>query len=113
MAEKKTTAKKTSKVSSSDSMKPETKSLLAWLFAPITSVIWMNDTDKSVQFNAKQSLYFSLITIGLSIVLTVTVLLACLVPVVMIGDIGVRIYMAIKANKGEKVSLPLVGEWAK
>jgi uncharacterized membrane protein len=98
--------------SSASGMKKETQALLCWLLAPITGLIWMNESDEFVRFHAKQSLYFGIASIVIYAVLTVTVILACLTFVWMFVDLGVRIYMAMQANKGMKTKLPVIGDMA-
>src|SRR3990172_8770100 len=108
MAEKSTST-------SSGGMKPEMQALLCWIFTPITSLIWMNEKDDLVRFHAKQSLYYGIFAIVMYVVtwlLAFTVILACLTFIWPFVDLGIRIYMAIKANKGEKTKLPVFGDMA-
>jgi uncharacterized membrane protein len=99
----------------SSGMKPEMMALLSWIFAPITSLIWMNEKDDLVRFHAKQSLYYGIFAIVMYVltwVLAFTIILACLSFIWPLVDLGVRIYMAIQANKGEKTKLPVIGDMA-
>ena len=107
--------------SSSSSLDPKLAGLLAWLLAPITSIIFMvmddMKNDDFIQFHAKQSLYWVGVEIALWIVLSLLSavsfgILACLFVVLPFLEIGVRIYGAVKAYNGEKVKLPLIGDWA-
>jgi uncharacterized membrane protein len=52
------------------------------------------------------------LSIVVYVILTVTIVLACLAPIWMLVDLGVRIYMAIQANKGEMTKLPVIGDMA-
>lgn len=86
--------------------------VLAWIFAPITSLIWMNDKDEFLQYHAKQSLSWSIVAIIGHVacaVLTVVVIGACLWPFWSLLDLGVRVMGLVKANNGEKWEVPVVG----
>jgi uncharacterized membrane protein len=97
-----------------------TNQILCWVFAPITGLIWMNDTDEDLKWHAKTTLYFGLGSIGIYVVIFIlsTVLsfitlgcgsiLYCLVGVWWIADIVIRIMGAVKASKGERFELPIV-----
>ncbi|MBD3280960.1 DUF4870 domain-containing protein [Candidatus Dojkabacteria bacterium] len=105
MAETNTTAKTTDG-------QAKTNAMLAWLFAPITSIIWMNEKNEFLQYHAKQSLSWSLTAIVGHVVFSVsTVFLIglCLWPLWSLLDIGVRVYGLVKANNGEKWEVPVVG----
>lgn len=108
MAEEKTTE--------NGSMDPKTSAILAWFFAPITSIIWMNEKDEFLRYHAKQSLSWSLVSIAVYVVCTVTAFLiipACFAALWAILDIVVRIYGIVKANNGEKWEVPVVGNLIK
>jgi uncharacterized membrane protein len=97
-----------------------TNAILAWLFAPITSLIWMNDEDEYLRWHAKQSLYWGLASIivyvGGSIIafilsfILIGFFVWCLISVWMILDIVVRIMGIVKANNGEKWEVPVVSK---
>lgn len=88
---------------------------LAWLFAPISSLVFiLVDTykkDKFIQFWAWQSLAYSVAFFVISMVLTTVTLglASCLVtPVYLV----LWVLGAYKAFQGEKWKLPYVGDWA-
>lgn len=90
----------------------KTNAMLAWLFAPITSIIWMNDKNEFLQYHAKQSLSWSLVAIVGHVFLSFLVVIfigACLWPIWILLDFVVRIYGLVKANSGEKWEVPVVG----
>ena len=94
----------------------KTNAILAWLFAPITSFIWMNDADEFLKHHAKQSLYWgiaSFIAWAILFVLSFVVVGACLMPVWGIIDLVVRIMGIVKANQGEKWVVPVIGGMVK
>ena len=95
-----------------DDGQAKTNAMLAWLFAPITSFIWMNDENEFLKFHAKQSLSWSLVAIVGHIVLSFSTLILigiCLWPMWVLLDIGIRVYGLVKANAGEKLEVPVVG----
>lgn len=47
----------------------KTNAMLAWIFAPITSFVWKDDANSFVKAHARESLYFGIANIVLSIVL--------------------------------------------
>jgi len=88
---------------------------LAWLFAPISSLVFiLVDTykkDKFIQFWAWESLAYSVAFFVISMVLTTVTLglASCLVtPVYLV----LWVLGAYKAFQGEKWKLPYVGDWA-
>jgi len=86
--------------------------LLAWIFAPITSLIWMNEKDDFLKYHAKQSLAWSITAIVGHVLcgaLMIVFIGMCLWPIWLLIDVGVRIYGAVKANNGEKWEVPVVG----
>jgi len=90
----------------------KTNAMLAWIFAPITSIIWMNDENEFLKYHAKQSLSWSLVAIVGHVVfsMSMAVLIGfCLWPLWALLDLGVRIYGLMKANNGEKWEVPVVG----
>jgi uncharacterized membrane protein len=88
---------------------------LAWLFAPISSLVFiLVDTykkDKFIQFWAWESLAYSVAFFVISMVLTTVTLglASCLItPVYLV----LWVLGAYKAFQGEKWKLPYVGDWA-
>lgn len=115
MAEKQTTATAQSP--------NRTNALLAWIFAPITSLIFMNDKDEFTKKCAKHSLYFG---IGMIIIHVVLWVLGTVLAVFVVGflcyvvdalvwlvDIAVRIMGAVKANNGEVFKVPVTSGMVK
>ena len=95
-----------------------TNAMLAWLIAPITSFIFMNDEDAFTKRCAKHSLYFGLVDVAIHLglwivgaVLSLIVVGVCCY-VIWIGwvfvSIGVRIIGAVKANQGELFEVPVI-----
>jgi uncharacterized protein len=94
----------------------KTNAILAWLFAPITSFIWMNDADEFLKHHAKQSLYWGVADIvvwGILFVLSFLIIGACLMPIWAIIDLVVRVMGIVKANNGEKWVVPVIGGMVK
>jgi len=94
----------------------KTNAILAWIFAPITSIIWMNEKDEFLKHHAKQSLAWgvtALIGHVLCFVLSFVIIGACLWPLWSLLDLGVRVYGLVKANNGEKWEVPVVGGFVK
>ncbi len=110
---------------SSSASNSKTNAILAWLFAPITSLIWMNDADEFLKHHAKQSLYWGAFTlivyVGGFILSTLLAfvtfglgsLLYCLIFPFSILDIVVRIMGIVKSNNGEKWVVPVIGKMVK
>ncbi len=90
----------------------KTNAILAWIFAPITSIIWMNDADEFLKYHAKQSLSWSLVAIGghfVCFVLSFLLIGMCLWPLWGLLDVIVRVYGLVQANNGVKWEVPVVG----
>ncbi len=69
--------------------------------------------NKFVRFHAFQSLFFGIACIGIDIVLMIIPFIGwLLIPFVGLGWLIVSVLMALKANKGEKLKLPLIGDFA-
>ena len=103
-----------------------TNALLAWIFAPITSFIFMNDADEFTKKCAKHSMYFGIAMILghvlmwiLSSVLTAVTLgfgalcLWILPTGWFVVDIVGRIMGAVKANNGELFEVPVISGMVK
>jgi len=94
----------------------KTLAALAWLFAPITSLIWMNEEDEFLRFHAKKSLSWGVVSIIGHLIGFVTSFLFigfCLWPLWSIADLVVRIYGLVKALNGEKWEPPVFGNLVK
>ncbi|MBU0975669.1 MAG: DUF4870 domain-containing protein [Patescibacteria group bacterium] len=95
-----------------------TNALLAWIFAPLTSFIFLNDEDAFTKKCAKHSMYFGIASIVMYIVLSVLAtisfgILSCLVLVWVAVDLIVRIMGAVKANSGELFEVPVISGMVK
>jgi uncharacterized Tic20 family protein len=100
-----------------------TNALLAWIFAPITSFIFMNDEDEFTKKCAKHSLYFGVamvvIHVALWILGTVGAIFIvgsvcfCIDAVVWVADLAVRVMGAVKANSGELFEVPVISGMVK
>jgi uncharacterized membrane protein len=62
-----------------------------------------------VRFHAWQSLFLSLAAFAVSIVLGVTIILAILIPLVNLAYLVIAIIVLLKALKGERFKLPVIG----
>lgn len=110
-------------MATTSSSNSKTNAILAWIFAPITSLIWMNDADEFLKHHAKQSLYWGIASVivyvggnVLAFVLSFVLigfLFWCVIGVWVILDIVVRIMGAVKANQGEKWVVPVIGKMVK
>ncbi len=98
----------------------KTNAILAWLFAPITSLIWKDDKDEFLSYHAKQSLSWGIVAVighvalfvlgtVLSVVFVGIFCLVILWPIWGVLDLVVRIVGLVKANNGEKWEVPVVG----
>lgn len=100
-----------------------TNALLAWIFAPITSFIFMKDEDEFTRKCAKHSLYFGIAMLAIHLILWVVGFIGsfiiigticfCIDAVVWIADIAVRIIGAVKANNGELFEVPVISGMVK
>jgi len=112
---------KTAQPASSSNSK--TNALLAWIFAPITSFIFMNDEDAFTKKVAKHSMYFGVAMVILHVALWILGTLGsivvvgavcfCIDAVLWIVDIAVRVIGAVKANKGELFEVPVISGMVK
>jgi len=103
-----------------------TNALLAWIFAPITSVIFMNDEDEFTKKCAKHSLYFGVADVIMWVVLFLgstfggiitfgigTICCSILMFVWSAVSLAVRIIGAVKANSGELFKVPVISDMVK
>jgi uncharacterized membrane protein len=110
------------KTSSSSSMDPKLVALLCWIFAPLTSIIFMllDDMkgDEFIMFNAKESLWYGVAQIVLTFAYVITVIpviglmISCLIVILQMAMFVGRIIIGVKAYNGEKVVLPVLGDMA-
>lgn len=114
----------TSAPASTGGLDPKIAGLLCWIFAPITSLIFMlmedMKKDEFIQYHAKNSLYFGIanilfpfISIFIAFIPFIGWLISCVVWLLMLGFFGVRIYYAIKAYNGEKPVIPILSSFVK
>lgn len=82
---------------------------IGWIAAIIFLVIEKN---AEVRFNAAQALVLALVSWGLMLVMGLTIILAILTPVVGLATLIAQIVLAVKAYQGQKVVLPVLGEWS-
>ncbi len=111
------------KKQTSSASKNRTNALLAWVFAPITSFIFMNDEDPFTKKCAKHSLYFGVVDVVLQVVLILggTILSfafigICCFPISAVWglvSLAVRIIGAVKANNGELFEVPVISDMVK
>jgi len=100
-----------------------TNALLTWIFAPITSFIFMNDEDEFTRRCAKHSMYFGVamivLHVGMWILGTVGSIIIigsvcfCVDAVLWLVDLVVRIMGAVKANNGELFEVPIISGMVK
>lgn len=95
-------------------MEPKTIALLCYLFAPLSSIIFLLTEKETpnwgkVKFDVMQSLYAGIVMIVLTVVLSVTVVLAC-VPVIFWFYL---LYVGIKSYQGQKVEIPVISGFVK
>ncbi|MDD3647197.1 MAG: DUF4870 domain-containing protein [Candidatus Dojkabacteria bacterium] len=100
-----------------------TNALLAWIFAPLTSFIFLNDEDEFTKKCAKHSMYFGIADLVIQIVLWVggiilsfAVIGVCCFPLAglwSLVSIAVRIMGAVKANNGELFEVPVISGMVK
>jgi len=99
---------------SSGGMAPNIAGALAYF--PIIAIIWLvmepYNKDRFIRFHSFQSLALAVCSIGLSIVLVVTIIGIFVMPLVQLGWFVVAVIGAIKAYNNDKLTLPLIGPWS-
>ena len=86
----------------------KTMGMISWVFSGLTPIVPLiiylikKDEGKFVKYHALQSLYFSLVSLGI-------LMISCglLWPV----SIVLGVIWGLKANKGEWAAMPVVGNW--
>jgi uncharacterized membrane protein len=111
------------KASQTSSSPNRTNAILAWIFAPITSFIFLNDEDAFTKKCAKHSMYFGVAMVILHVAMwilgtigsfvVVGVGCFCVDAVIWIADIAVRVMGAVKANNGELFEVPVISNMVK
>lgn len=81
---------------------------VGWIAAIVFLII---ESDKTVRFNAVQSLLVNVAMFLISFVLGVTVILLVLSPVVWVAGLVLNIVLAVKTYQGETVKLPVLEKW--
>jgi len=103
---------------SATGLDPKIAAVLCWILAPLSSIIFIfiEKDDKFVKFHAWQSLFWGIIAIVISIVLSTilsfTVILICCAPFSFLLPFIVTIVGAVKAYNGEMWKLPVIGDIA-
>lgn len=82
---------------------------VGWIAGIIFLVIEKN---AEVRFNAAQGLVLMAGIWALMFLLGATIILAILTPLVWIASLILEIVLVVKAYKGQKVVLPLIGPWS-
>jgi uncharacterized membrane protein len=88
----------------------KTMSMISWLLSGLTPIVPLiiylvkKDEGKFIRYHALQSLYFSLVSLGV-------IMVSCgfLFPVTAI----IGVLWGLKANKGEWAAMPVIGGWVK
>lgn len=116
----------------------KTNALLAWIFAPITSFLWLKDQDEFLRHHARESFYFGILNIALYVIVFIVqtcvnivflnllfgnvyslsglgALFSCFWGMVWLAlavfSIVPRVIGLVKANNGELWTVPLVSEY--
>lgn len=101
-------------VSSSGGMKTTTAAALSYVLGFITGLyFYLTYKDKYVRFHAMQSIITSLAVMVISYVVGfLPGLRNVLSPLISLGSLVLFIILIIKASKGEKFKLPVIGDIA-
>jgi len=95
-------------------LKKETSAALAYVLGPVTGVIFLIiEKDPFVRFHAMQSITTFVGLIALQWILTFTVILIFLVPLVGILMFVLWLLLIYKAWQGESWEVPVFGKFAK
>lgn len=86
------------------------KGILIWFLPIIGGLIYMNDADNFVKSNARQSIAYGLLLLVISIVASITFILAC-VPVLIWVVVGIM--MVMKFSNKQSVAMPVVDDVVK
>jgi uncharacterized membrane protein len=93
-------------------MQKNVRGALSYVLGPITGIVFLiTDKDPFVRFHAAQStVVFGALTV-LSIVMTMTLILAVLTPLISLAGFVLWLVLIFKAYKGEQYALPYVGKY--
>lgn len=95
-------------------LKKETAGALAYVLGPVTGVIFLIiEKDPFVKFHAMQSIVTFVALFALSWILTFTIVLVFLVPIVGILMFVLWLLLIYKAWMGESWEVPVFGKLAK
>jgi uncharacterized membrane protein len=95
-------------------LKKNTAGALAYVFGPITGVIFLVlEKDPYVRFHAMQSIVVFTSLFVLQWVLGITLILLPLVPLIGIVSFVLWLILIYKAWQGEKWEVPVLGKFAK
>lgn len=98
-------------------LEPNIEAMLAYLpfISIFTSlgIFMMEKENKFVRFHALQGLLFSIVYIVLSMALTLTFVLAFLIPILNLAAFAVWSFMIYKSYNREEFELPILGKIAR
>ncbi len=95
-------------------LKKETAAALSYVLGPITGVIFLiMEKDPFVRFHSMQSIVFSVAVLIINTLLTVTVVLALLLPVLFLLEFALWLMLIYKASQGVEWELPILGTYTK
>lgn len=95
-------------------LKKETAAALSYVLGPITGVIFLiMEKDPFVRFHSMQSIVFSVAVLIINTFLTVTVVLALLLPVLFLLEFALWLMLIYKASQGVEWELPILGTYTK
>ncbi len=90
-------------------LKRETAGALAYLLGPVTGLLFLvAESDEYVRFHAMQSVVFSVAVFVLNTVLTISVILAVLVPLLALFEFAVWLFLMYQASQGKKWEIPFL-----
>jgi uncharacterized membrane protein len=94
---------------STTGLKKETAGALSYVLGPFTGIIFLIlEKDPSVRFHAMQSIVFSVSAVVINTLLAVTVVLAPLTPLFLLGEFALWLILIYKASQGEKWEIPVL-----
>lgn len=100
------------KTKSGTGLKKETAAAISYVLGPVTGILFLVlENDSFVRFHAMQSTIFSVAAIVVNSVLTATVFLGFLVPLLALGEFVLWLVLIYKASTGEKWALPVLGPY--
>ena len=95
-------------------LKKETAAALSYVLGPVTGIVFfVIEKDPFVKFHAMQSIVTFTILLVLPWVLTMTIILVFLVPLVSILTFALWLILIYKAWMGESWEVPILGKLAK